>query len=178
MQIKPAGAVVLAALAAAAIGAGAVTLLDGRDSTGPANMVNKGTAARTSFPGLTPATDDPTLAGLADASPAAGKVVQVAGPFDDRFSLRSLAFDGRKVSGSVLVTSDVSEVLDLQVIAGFYSRTGALLGTGTYSFHLDESHTTASGVPVETMPFTVKVPASLQGEAVSAAVGVPVLVNE
>ena len=178
MNVKPVGAAVLAAVAAAAIGAGAVTLLDGHRSTQAVTVVDRSAAARTSFPGLAAATGEPSLAGLATAAPAPGTVVSVAGPFDDRFSFRSLVLDRRKVSGSVVVTSDVSEVLDLQVVAGFYSRAGALLGTGTYSFHLDESHATASSVPVEAMPFIVKVPTTLQGKAVSAAVGVSVLVNE
>ena len=76
------------------------------------------------------------------------------------------------------MTSDVSDLLELEVVAGFYSSAGDLLGTGRFTFHLDESHSTASGVPDEAMRFTIKVPASFQGAAVSAAVGIPVLVNE
>jgi hypothetical protein len=68
----------------------------------------------------------------------------------------------------------------LEALAGFYDRDGALLGTARDVYHLDESteDPTHEGVPDEAHPFRIRVPADLQGRAVSAAVGIPVLVNE
>ena len=101
--------------------------------------------------------------GLPLESESGGKLSSVeaggasAGPFDDRFLLENLAFDGASVSGAVRVTSDVSAVLDLEVVAGFYDDKGALLGTGRFVHHLvdDGSH---SGAPEELVTFTIAVP--------------------
>ncbi len=139
--------------------------------------------AVTSFPDLATAdSDTPTLASLASAGPAAGTVTQAAGPFDDRFVLQDLAFSGDGVTGSVEVTSDVSEVIELEVVAGFYGTDGALLGQESFVLHADEEESghahTHSGPPEEVHEFAVPVPPALAGTAVSAAVGVPVLVNE
>jgi hypothetical protein len=138
------------------------------------------TAARTSFPDLQPAVGAPTLASLATLDPAPGSVVEAAGPFDDRYRFQRLRFDGRTVSGTARITSDVSDILELEALAGFYDRDGALLGTARDVYHLDESiaQPTHEGVPDEAHPFRIRVPADLQGRAVSAAVGIPVLVNE
>ena len=76
------------------------------------------------------------------------------------------------------VTSDVSDLLDLQVLAGFYDHDGALLGTGRFVHHLEQGHDDQAGTPVEQQAFRIDVPADLRGRAVSAAVTVPVLVNE
>jgi hypothetical protein len=136
-----------------------------------------GFTPQATFAGLEPASGNPELASLNDARPGAGQIVQAAGPFDDRFVLEDLAFDGVTASGVVRVTSDVSDVLDLEVLAGFYDDQGVLLGTERFVHHLveDGSHT---GPPEETQVFSVAVPGSLVGRAVAAAVGIPVLVNE
>lgn len=138
------------------------------------------TAARTTFPDLEPATEEPTLPSLATARPAAGTVVEVAGPFDDRFHFRRLRFDGETVRGTTTITSDVSDILELEVLAGFYDADGKLLGTAREVYHLDESQpeTEHQGAPEEARTFAIAVPAELRGDAVAAAVGVPVLVNE
>jgi hypothetical protein len=167
---------VLAVVAAVVllVGVAAALLLGGRgDAADPQ------AAARTSFPDLTPATAEPTLPGLATLSPAPGSVAQVAGPFDDRFRLEGLGFDGRAVTGTVAVTSDVSDLLELEVLAGFYDRDGTLLGTAREVHHLDESTVAPDheGPPDEDYRFQIKVPDQVRG-AVAAAVGVPVLVNE
>lgn len=138
------------------------------------------TGAKTSFPDLTPASGDPQLPSLAALHPKAGTVVPAAGPFDDRFTLSELQFDGKAVSGKALITSDVSDVLEFEALAGFYDGDGVLLGTARHSYHLDETagHPEHEGPPDEAQSFTIAVPADLTGRAVSAAVGVPVLVNE
>ena len=138
------------------------------------------TAARTTFPGLQPAAGDATLPSLTALKPTPGTVVQAAGPFDDRFHFDQLKFDGRTVQGRAEVTSDVSDILELEVLAGFYDRGGALIGTARDTYQHDESTTDADheGVPGQTHRFRIRVPRELQGRAVAAAVGVPVLVNE
>lgn len=138
-------------------------------------------AARTSFPDLTPATGEPMLPSLATLSPAAGKVVQAEGPFDNRFELQQLRFNGTQLTGTATITSDVSEILEFEALAGFYDRKGQLRGTARHVYHLDESksdHAHDEGTPDEAHPFTIQVPKDLADVAVSAAVGVPVLVNE
>ena len=136
-------------------------------------------AARTSFPGLPAPTADATLDGLESAAPPPGSVVRVPGPFDERIRLTGLRLEEGAVTGAVTVTSDVSELLDLEVLAGFYDRDGTLLATGRHVEHLDESagHP-EDGPPALTHPFRVPVPAAIRGRVVGAAVGVPVLVNE
>jgi hypothetical protein len=137
-------------------------------------------AARTSFPDLPPAAGAPTLASLATLDPAPGRVVEAPGPFDDRFRLQRLRFDGTTVSATARITSDVSDILELEALAGFYDRDGVLIGTGRDVYHLDESALDLAheGVPDETHPISIRVPAELRGRAVAAAVGIPVLVNE
>ncbi len=136
-------------------------------------------AARTSFPDLTPASGPPMLPSLDTLHPAPGTIVQASGPFDERFDLGQLAFDGRTVTGTARITSDVSDILEFEALAGFYDRNGALIGTARDTYHLDESHSKPhAGPPDEGHEFTIKVPEALKGAAVAAAVGVPVLVNE
>ncbi len=137
-------------------------------------------AAQTSFPDLAGATGEPTLESLGSLSPVPGAVAEASGPFDDRFHFRELAFDGAVLTGEADITSDVSTLLEFEALAGFYDADGALLGTARDVYHLDED--TAShapeGPPSEVHRFRIDVPAGLRGRAVSAAVGVPVLVNE
>ena len=147
----------------------------------PAQPASPAAAARTSFPGLQPAAAEPELPGLAALHPAPGQVVQAPGPFDDRFVLSDLVLDGAALHGAATITSDVSDVLEFEALAGFYDQQGLLVGTGRFVYHLDESvpHGEAhTGPPSELQTFTIEVPAEAQGQAVSAAIGVPVLVNE
>lgn len=134
----------------------------------------------TTFPDLDAPTGEPELPGTADAAPdSPGTVGRIPGPFDDRFDYGRLTFDGQRVVGSLDITSDVSDLLELQVLAGFYDASGTLLGTARFTHHLDEgSGHQHEGPPSEHETFTIKVPRKLAGNAVSAAVGVPVLVNE
>lgn len=133
----------------------------------------------TSFPDLPAPTGEPDLPGIAAAAPAsAGSVGHIPGPFDDRVQLGPLTFDGQRVVGSLDVTSDVSDLLELQVLAGFYDASGTLIGRGRFTHHLDEETHHDDGPPSEHEAFTIAVPKKLHGQAVSAAVGVPVLVNE
>ena len=102
--------------------------------------------------------------------------MQAAGPFDDRFVLERPLFDGRSVTATVRITSDVSDLLELQVLAGFYDRAGTLLGTGVAEEHSGgEEH---AGPPEQSHHVRIPVPPELAGRAAAAAVGVTVLVNE
>lgn len=136
-------------------------------------------AARTSFSDLPAATGAPTLPSLTTLHPTPGAVVEAEGPFDDRFRFRQLAFDGSVLTGTAEITSDVSDILEFEAVAGFYDRRGALVGTARHTYHLDESAVEPhEGAPDETQHFKIAVPPKLRGAAVAAAVGVPVLVNE
>lgn len=165
-----------ALLAAAGIGAGALAQTGGASPT--ALSPQPSVTLQTSFPGLAPATGEPELPGLREAHPAAGQVTQVSGPFDDRFTLQNNAITAGAVTGTIRITSDVSDLLELQIIAGFYDSQGNLLGTGRFEHHLGEQGHDHSGPPTETEEFSIPVPADLKGTPVSAALGVPVLVNE
>ena len=147
----------------------------------PADRPSAAAAARTSFPGLPVAAAEPTIAGLDRLTPAAGSVVQAPGPFDDRFRLQGLTLDAEGVHGSALVVSDVSEILEFEALAGFYDADGRLIGTGRFVHHLDEElvdPAAEAGPPNELEEFTIALAPELRGRVVSAAVGVPVLVNE
>lgn len=160
---------------------GASTLM--RDDHGPrdATVLASPATARISLPGLAGAAEsEPGLPSLARMSPRPGAATQAPGPFDDRFVVTKLRFDGRAVHGTVRITCDVSDILELQAVAGFYDVRGALIGTGRYIYHVDEAHehATATGNPSEVEPFSIEVPADIAGKAAAASVGVPVLVNE
>ncbi|MEL4356782.1 MULTISPECIES: hypothetical protein [unclassified Luteococcus] len=147
-------------------------------------------AVATSLPGLATPTGDPTLASMEGLAPKPGSVVQAKGPFDNRFTLSKLKLADGNLTGAVTVTSDVSELLELQVLAGFHDADGKLLGTARFTHHLDgahdhaaEEHDHAASGPAtpnyfHTTDFTIAVPKELADKAVSASVGVPVLVNE
>lgn len=130
----------------------------------------------TEFPDLPAPTGEPELPKLRTVSPEPGTVGRIPGPFDSRFVAEDLAFDGRTVRGAIDVTSDVSELLDLQVLAGFYDASGAYLGEGRWNYHLGSAH--AHDHAEEHQEFRITVPATIAGRVASAAVGVPVLVNE
>ena len=110
--------------------------------------------------------------------PAPGQVVQAAGPFDDRFVLDGPVLADDQLTATVRVTSDVSELVDLQVLAGFYDAAGTLLGTARAEEHSDGDGEGHAGVPDQHHPVRLTVPPGLSGRAVSAALGVTVLVNE
>jgi len=165
-----------AVVAGAALGIGIFALSAPVDR--PADGSPPAAALQVSFPGLPAPEREAQLAGLDRLHPAAGQVLRADGPFDDRFALDDTGFDGTVVTGAVRVTSDVSAVLELEVVAGFYDATGTFLGTGRFVHHLVETDSGPESTPEERIDFTVPVPAALAGRAVAAAVGVPVLVNE
>ena len=161
---------------------GAIALVSGCGSGGsgaePSDVV------QTNFAGLPAAKGEPTLPGLTSVHPHPGAVEQLAGPFDDRFELTDLRLSNGTVAGEFTITSDVSELLDLQVLAGFYNVKGEYLGSARFdqhTLHHDEgaSHEAAfDREHHEAAQFSIEAPATFRDEVVSAAVGVPILVNE
>jgi len=145
----------------------------------PLAVVDPSGAAVTSFPDLDAPTGEPGQEGLAAVRPEPGSVGVVPGPFDDRFTLDGMRVARGVVTGRLTVTSDVSDLLELEVVAGFYDAAGELIGTSSWVHHLDESaehgHT---GPPDESVSFRIVAPPALRERVTSAAVGVPVLVNE
>ncbi|MDH6235836.1 hypothetical protein [Cryobacterium sp. CG_9.6] len=135
-------------------------------------------AAQTTFVGLPAPSGEPELASIAALTPRPGEVVRASGPFDDRFVVEDVLFTGDAVTGAIRVTSDVSAVLELEVLTGFYDESGTLLTTGRFVHHLDDNGDAHDGPPEESVQFSVPVPADSVGQAVSVSVGVPVLVNE
>ncbi len=134
--------------------------------------------ARTQLPGLTPASGEPTLPGFATARPAEGTVARVPGPFDERYAWSGLHFADGRLSGDLTVTSEVSDVLELVVLVGFYDAEAHLIATRRMVRHHTLHADPAIGVPDESQHVVVTVPARVRATAVAAAVGVPVLVNE
>ncbi|MEU8260378.1 hypothetical protein AB0C02_07130 [Micromonospora sp. NPDC048999] len=165
------------ALAGFLVAAALVTTAACSDERGAEQPPAPAAAVKTAFPGLTPASGEPTLDGLSQRHPAPGTVVTVPGPFDDRFDFTGLTLNRDAVSGGVVVTSDVSEILELQVVAGLYDSSGQLLHTGRFVHHRGEDGHD-HGAPEERESFSIAIPSQLRDRVVSAAVGVPVLVNE
>ncbi|MCW3839854.1 hypothetical protein ONA70_07055 [Micromonospora yasonensis] len=164
-------------LAGLLVAVGLVATTACSDQHGAAQAPAPAAAVKTAFPGLTPASGEPTLDGLSQQHPAPGTVATVPGPFDDRFDFADLTLNRDAVSGSIKVTSDVSEILELQVIAGLYDSNGQLLHTGRFVYHrTEDGHDHQAPEELET--FSIALPSQLHGRVASAAVGVPVLVNE
>ena len=118
------------------------------------------------------------------AAPEPGSVAVLPGPFTDRLRLDGLRLrtdsDRSVVSGELVVTSDVSELLAGEVVIGFYDAAGKLLGADKADLGgLEHEHEEPSGPPTtrtegEPHPFTVRGPAG----ASAATLAVPNLVNE
>ncbi|MER7463036.1 hypothetical protein [Streptomyces sp. NPDC097981] len=128
----------------------------------------------------------PAPAAVLAAPAKAGEVRVEPGPFTDRVQLTALTLTpaGKPgISGHLAITSDVSDVLSLDLRAAYYDADGRLLGTGT--FHYQEEGADTPGGDHHLGPraghdgidFTV--PADqLTGVPSSAVLSLPVLVNE
>jgi hypothetical protein len=104
-----------------------------------------------------------------------GEVRVAGGPFADRLSFHDLRLRAGRVSGTVDVVSDVSEVIGLEVRVDFYDQAGTLVGSDRQVFDTeatDQYHTDAG---VAGLPVTLAAPL---GGSRSAVLTVPVLVNE
>ncbi|MFB6955673.1 hypothetical protein ACFCYB_01230 [Streptomyces sp. NPDC056309] len=123
----------------------------------------------------------------ASLSPAAtpGEVRISEGPFTDRVRITKLALakGPAAVTGHLVVTSDVSDLIALELRAAYYDAQGRLLGTGTFE-HAEEgeaahAHGEHSGPQAENEGIDFTIPAKgVQGTPAAAVVSIPVLVNE
>ncbi|MER5865992.1 hypothetical protein [Kitasatospora sp. NPDC002040] len=113
---------------------------------------------------------------------AAGEVRLEEGPFTDRVKFSGLALNGKAgaVTGHLAITSDVSDLLALELRAAFYDAGGRLLGSGSFHYQEEETAGVSQGerrAEGEGIDFTV--PATgVGGTPASAVLSVPVLVNE
>ena len=146
-----------------------------------------GSVGATGVSGETPAARATTPAGLtrpgAPAAfptahpPAPGTVDRAGGPFDDRFTMADLTLGSGGVAGALTVTSDVSELIVLEVHAGFFDRAGGLLGTQV-KVHRDDHADARPHSEQETVEFDLTPDPAYAARVSSARVWVPVLVNE
>lgn len=133
----------------------------------------------TSSPVATPSfAPKPAVAPAGSIAAAPGEVRVEPGPFTDRIKLTGTRLDGNAVHGRLAITTDVSDVLALEVSAAFYDAAGRLVGTGHFEHADEEAMGGGSHIPHnDGIDFTItSAPADA---AVSAAVlSIPVLVNE
>lgn len=114
---------------------------------------------------------------------AKGEVRLEQGPFTDRVKITGSALAaGSTVTGHLAVTSDVSELIALELSAAYYDADGRLLGTGSFQY-AEEGHDDHGGAHTPAaegagIDFEVRPKASLTGTPTSAVLSVPVLVNE
>ncbi|GGU00974.1 hypothetical protein [Streptomyces violascens] len=114
---------------------------------------------------------------------AKGEVHLEQGPFTDRVKVTGGALAAAStVTGHLAATSDVSELIALELSAAYYDADGKLLGTGSFRYaeegHDDHkgAHTPAAEGPG--IDFKVQPEAPLSGTPASAVLSIPVLVNE
>lgn len=186
MSLPSSRALLTAAAAAVVLGVGAGAVAVSADTGGPDDGATTVDVAAVQYP--VPSTDQaPPPARLQDVPGAVpGAVVLSDGPFSDRVRLdgAALSTTGSAVTGALVVTSDVSELLELTVTAWFYDAGGALVGTGQQVLdaepHSDAEHGAEHGVAtrVEGEPVVLDVRAPAGVRAASAVLSVPVLVNE
>ncbi|MEV6547707.1 hypothetical protein AB0M57_03245 [Streptomyces sp. NPDC051597] len=121
--------------------------------------------------------------------PAKGEVRLEQGPFTDRVRVTGLALSEREpsVTGHFAITSDVSDVLALELRAAFYDERGHLVGTGSFQYAEEgEAGEAAHGTAGHAKPraegagidFSAVPKTALTGTPASAVLSVPVLVNE
>ncbi|MEV6773473.1 hypothetical protein AB0N05_33060 [Nocardia sp. NPDC051030] len=157
------GGLIAGMLAVAAFGAGCASTPDAT------------TPAPAAAPMLAPKTAEPAAASI---TAAPGEVRLTPGPFTDRVQVTGMRLDGTTVHGRLAITSDVSDVLALEVRAAFYDATGKLVGTGTFQ-HADEEPVTGGPHIPSDAGIDFAITSAPADAAVSAAVlTIPVLVNE
>ncbi|WP_369776933.1 hypothetical protein [Streptomyces sp. R33] len=177
---RAAAAVLAAALLVLAAGCSGTTDADGaRGGAGkPA-----GSAAPVAIPAPGRA---PAPAAVLAPPPKPGEIRLEPGPFTDRVQLTALTLApaGKPgVTGHLAITSDVSDVLSLELRAAYYDADGRLLGTGTFHYQEEGAdapagdHHEGPRAGGDGIDFTV--PAEqLSGTPSSAVLSLPVLVNE
>ncbi|WP_354644594.1 hypothetical protein [Kitasatospora camelliae] len=164
---------------AAVLAALALGLLTGCSVAGPAEPAG---APASPSSVLLPAPKQVAEPAAVLATPAGvGEIRVEPGPFTDRVKLTALTLaKGSTVTGHLAVTSDVSDVLALELRAAFYDAGGHLVGTGAFRYQEEEAATgehdgpRAAGTGID-----FSVPADkLTGAPVGVVLSLPVLVNE
>ncbi len=121
-----------------------------------------------------PDVERPAPATLAVNQPP-GTVTLQPGPFDDRVRIRGARLSGDRVTASLDVVSDVSELIALEIRVDFYDTSGTLIGTGRQQDDAKDSERYHGTGGVRGLPVTVRSPGR---GASSAVLSIPVLVNE
>ena len=106
--------------------------------------------------------------------PDPGTVTLAAGPFNDRFTLDGLGLAAGVVTGTLSITSDVSDLINLTVRADFYDGAGVLVGSDRQVDGVAETEAFHSERGVQGLPLRLAGPPT----ASSVLLTVPVLVNE
>ncbi|MFJ2016127.1 hypothetical protein [Streptomyces nodosus] len=182
-HVRVASAPAVAALLLAALtgctgnGSGSDSRHDGDRSPAPS-----ATAGELALPSPRSA---PTPAASLSPSATPGEVRLSDGPFTDRVHITELALGKgpAAVTGHLVVTSDVSDLIALELRAAYYDTRGRLLGTGSFEYaeegeaaHTHDEHT---GPQAENGGIDFTIPAkALRGTPTAAVVSIPVLVNE
>jgi hypothetical protein len=175
----------LIALAAGGAAYAAVAGVRGANDPGATERRTGQALPTPSYP-APPAAPGQQVARRLSAVPPPNSVRVVPGAFTDRVRFDRLrlvqARGASAVTGTMTVTSDVSEIIVAEVVVGFYDGRGSLLGTQTVAIEEFE-HDHGGGHAVE--PPVTKIEGepqrlSVRGPrgAVSATVSLPTLVNE
>ena len=140
----------------------------------------------TLVPSIAPGDPDAPLPEQLTPLPVQGSVTRIGGVFDDRLAFTELSLDlaGTPIlTGNVRVTTDVSELLLLDLTAAWYDAKGGLLEITRDT--LDEQDVEAAsdgdhgGVHVgEPVGFSLEAPRGLGDRVASVGLHVPALVNE
>ncbi|OIJ88408.1 hypothetical protein [Streptomyces colonosanans] len=168
----------VAALGALVLG---IATLTGCGGSGHGDARPRAAAAQVALPAPRTA---PAPAPTLTPAPRGGEVRIEQGPFTDRIRLAHLTLTKKPaVTGHLKITSDVSDVLALELRAAYYDAHGRLLGTGDFEYqkegedaHGAEHH---DGPRAGRDGIDVVIPAKhLTDTPAAAVVSVPVLVNE
>jgi hypothetical protein len=139
---------------------------------------SKASNSTTPVPATVAAAPATVAAAPASITAVSGEVRLTPGPFSDRVQVTGMRLEGASVHGRLAITTDVSDVLALEVRAAFYDATGKLIGTGLFE-HSDEEPVSGGphipsndGIDFVIASTTADVPVS------AAVLTIPVLVNE
>lgn len=113
--------------------------------------------------------------------PPPGTVARRSGPFDDRYELRDPALTAGVASARLVVTSDVSALITVELVGDFYDEAGRLLGSGSAVYsedHGDESTPQVPHAELDGVLLTVAADPAWRARVSSVVLSVPSLVNE
>ena len=140
----------------------------GADSANPAVGPSQAAAVV-----VAPPRPEPAPAATLQVVPPAGTVGVVSGPFTDRVRFAGLTLLEGRVSGTLDITSDVSELLALELAVALYDPAGRLIGTERQIVDPEEAEAYHPPQGIRGLPVDVAAPG-----AASVHLSIPVLVNE